>query len=94
MDKRLEEILHITQEECAEVTQAISKVFRFGFSGIHNGKSNKQHLEEELGDLECMIELIKAEFAVDEVEVVKAKVRKAEKLNRWSTHIRTKVVET
>lgn len=93
MDKRLEEILHITQEECAEVTQAISKVFRFGFSGIHNGKSNKQHLEEELGDLECMIELIKAEFAVDEVEVVKAKVRKAEKLNRWSTHIRTKVVE-
>lgn len=94
MDKRLEEILHITQEECAEVTQAISKVFRFGFSGIHNGKSNKQHLEEELGDLECMIELIKSEFAVDEVEVVKAKVRKAEKLNRWSTHIRTKVVET
>ena len=69
-------------------------MFRFGFSGIHNGKSNKQHLEEELGDLECMIELIKAEFAVDEVEVVKAKVRKAEKLNRWSTHIRTKVIET
>lgn len=93
MDKRLEEILHITQEECAEVTQAISKVFRFGFSGIHNGKSNKQHLEEELGDLECMIDLIKSEFAVDEVEVVKAKVRKAEKLNQWSTHIRTKVIE-
>lgn len=41
-----------------------------------------------------MIELIKAEFAIDEVEVVKAKVRKAEKLNRWSTHIRTKVIET
>lgn len=92
MDKRLEEILHITQEECAEVTQAISKVFRFGFAAVHNGKSNKMHLEEEIGDLECMIDLIKAEFAVDEAEVQKAKIKKAEKLNQWSTHIRTKVV--
>ena len=93
MDKRLEEILHITQEECAEVTQAISKIFRFGFASQHNGKSNKQRLEEELGDLECMIELIKSEFAVDEDEVLKAKLLKAQKLNQWSTHIRTKIVE-
>lgn len=92
MDKRLEEILHITQEECAEVTQAISKVFRFGFASQHNGKSNKQHLEEELGDLLCMIDLIMGEFAVDEEEVVKAKIRKAAKLNQWSAHIKTKVV--
>ena len=35
------EILLITQEECAEVTQAISKVFRFGIDAKHNGKSNR-----------------------------------------------------
>jgi NTP pyrophosphatase (non-canonical NTP hydrolase) len=92
MEKRLEEILHITQEECAEVTQAISKVFRFGFAGKHEGKSNKQHLEEEIGDLECMLELLKTEFAIDSEQVALAKIRKAAKLNTWSTHIRTEVV--
>jgi NTP pyrophosphatase (non-canonical NTP hydrolase) len=92
MEKRLEEILHITQEECAEVSQAISKVFRFGFAGSHGGKSNKQSLEEEIGDLECMLELLKLEFAIDREQVELAKLRKAIKLNTWSTHIRTEVV--
>lgn len=92
MEQRLEEIMHIAQEECAEVTQAISKVFRFGFAGVHNGKSNKQSLEEEIGDLECMIELMKLEFAIDREAVEQAKIRKAEKLNTWSKHIRTEVV--
>lgn len=92
VEKRLEEILHITQEECAEVTQAISKVFRFGFSGNHNGISNKQSLEEEIGDLECMLELLKQEFAIDREQVEVAKLRKATKLNTWSTHIRTEIV--
>ena len=31
-----QEIMMIAQEECAEVTQAISKVFRFGFDSVHN----------------------------------------------------------
>lgn len=93
MDKRLQEILFITQEECAEVTQAISKVFRFGFAGKHNGISNKQALEEEIGDLECMIELLKQEFAVDSDLIAQAKIRKAEKLNVWSTNIKTTIVK-
>lgn len=92
MDK-LQEILLITQEECAEVTQAISKVFRFGFTAKHNGKTNKQHLEEEIGDLECMIDLLKQSGAIDDFEVAKAKIAKSEKLNKWSTNIRTKVEE-
>ena len=32
MNKSQKEILLIAQEECAEVTQAISKVFRFGMN--------------------------------------------------------------
>ena len=48
-----QEILLITQEECAEVTQAISKVFRFGMDDEYNGVTNREHLEEELGDLLC-----------------------------------------
>ena len=92
MSERLNEILHITQEECAEVTQAISKVFRFGFTGFHNGKTNKESLEEEIGDLECMLELLKQEFAIDRDKVEQAKLRKTTKLNTWSSHIRTEIV--
>ena len=92
MDKRLQEIMLITQEECAEVTQAISKVFRFGFAGKYNGKSNKESLEEELGDLECMIELLKQEFAVDRKKIEDAKIRKTQKLNTWSENIKTEIV--
>lgn len=90
MNKVEREILLITQEECAEVTQAISKVFRFGFAGKHNGKSNKERLEEELGDLLCMVDLIMTSYMADEAEVLKAKAKKAEKLNTWSS-IKTKV---
>lgn len=78
------EVMLITQEECAEVTQAISKVFRFGFASEHNGKSNKQHLEEEIGDLLCMIELMIEKGIVDGVAVAKAGVAKKEKLAKWS----------
>jgi NTP pyrophosphatase (non-canonical NTP hydrolase) len=51
MNDKETEIILIAQEECAEVIQAISKVNRFGIDGIHNGKSNRDHLEEEIGDL-------------------------------------------
>ena len=50
IDVKTKEILLIAQEECAEVTQAISKIFRFGFLSQHNGRTNRQHLAEELGD--------------------------------------------
>ena len=34
MTESEKQILLICQEECAEVTQAISKVFRFGFDSV------------------------------------------------------------
>ncbi len=92
MNNNVHEILLITQEECAEVTQAISKVFRFGFSSKHpvSGKSNLASLEEEVGDLLCMIDLLLAECVIDGQRVMEAKVRKSEKLNTWS-NIKTEV---
>ena len=47
------EVLLITQEECAEVVQAISKCFRFGMNDSYNGKTNRESLVLELGDLQC-----------------------------------------
>ena len=79
-----DEIMLIAQEECAEVTQAISKVFRFGIDGEHNGKTNKHRLEEELGDLLCMIELMVEKDIVDAEAVAYARVAKKTKLATWS----------
>jgi NTP pyrophosphatase (non-canonical NTP hydrolase) len=78
------EILLITQEECAEVTQAISKVFRFGFDSVHKGVNNRQHLEEEIGDLMCMIDLLIDKGIVSEAAVMTAKHEKMNKLMTWS----------
>jgi NTP pyrophosphatase (non-canonical NTP hydrolase) len=78
------EIMLIAQEECAEVTQAISKVFRFGIDAVHNGKSNREHLEEEIGDLQCMISLMCEKGLIDPVAVLEAKQRKLTKLEQWS----------
>jgi NTP pyrophosphatase (non-canonical NTP hydrolase) len=79
-----QEILLIAQEECAEVTQAISKVFRVGMEDHHNGVSNREHLEEELGDLMCMIDLIIDSGMVSESAVMTAKSEKMTKLVAWS----------
>jgi NTP pyrophosphatase (non-canonical NTP hydrolase) len=78
------EILLITQEECAEVVQAISKVFRFGFDSTHNGQNNREHLEEEIGDLMCMIDLLIDHGIVSEAAVMTAKEEKYHKLQQWS----------
>ena len=84
MNKSESEILLIAQEECAEVTQAISKVFRFGSDHFYNGVSNKAHLSEEVGDLMCMIDLLIDNGIVSESAVMTAKNEKLNKLMTWS----------
>ncbi len=78
------EIMAITQEECAEVIQAISKVFRFGIDNSHNGVTNREHLTTELGDLHCMIELMVESKMVDRQELLYASGNKRKKLITWS----------
>ena len=84
MDKQIKEILCITQEECAEVTQAISKIFRFGMDTVWNNETNKEHLEEELGDVLAMISILQSEGIVREEKVLAAWGNKLEKLSKWS----------
>jgi NTP pyrophosphatase (non-canonical NTP hydrolase) len=86
MNEKEREILLVTQEECAEVTQAISKCFRFGLDQIKPGKSytNREHLEEELGDLIAMIKLLTEHDMVNLDNIEKASLNKIEKLKQWS----------
>jgi NTP pyrophosphatase (non-canonical NTP hydrolase) len=81
---RQEEIMLICQEECAEVAQAISKVFRFGVDGEHLGSTNRERLEEEIGDLLCMIEMLTEEEIIDASVVARAAQAKRAKLAKWS----------
>jgi hypothetical protein len=86
MNDPLREILLITQEECAEVTQAISKCFRFGLDNAKPNKplTNAEHLEGEIGDLLAMIDLLKLYNVVSDQGLNKAKQAKIEKLKVWS----------
>jgi NTP pyrophosphatase (non-canonical NTP hydrolase) len=86
MNEKLSEVMDITQEECAEVIQAISKIRRFGLENHKYGETytNAQHLEEELGDLLAMIDLLKSMGIVSDEGLNAAKQAKIEKLKKWS----------
>lgn len=78
------EVLLILQEECAEVTQAISKCFRFGMDASHNERTNKERLEEEVGDLLCMIDILVERGMVNDEKINEARKNKRSKLEKWS----------
>jgi NTP pyrophosphatase (non-canonical NTP hydrolase) len=84
MNDKQKEVMLIAQEECAEVVQAISKIFRFGPNDVYNDFTNKQRLEEEVGDLLCMIRLMMDQGIIDENNVNAASIQKRIKLERWS----------
>lgn len=86
MYDKTKEILDITQEECAEVIVAISKISRFGIDHLKPGKplTNRQHLEEEIGDLLAMIDLMVDNRIIDMDTVIVAKQAKIQKLRLWS----------
>ena len=73
------EILTILQEEAAEVIQIVSKIHRFG-----HHPDNMKKLAQELGDLQCMINLCIEHHLVDEAMLQIRTQEKREKLKFWS----------
>jgi NTP pyrophosphatase (non-canonical NTP hydrolase) len=86
MEKKMNEILNILTEECAEVIQAISKTQRFGMDNTNpfSTETNREHLEQEIGDLLTMIDLLFVKGIINEENILKAQQRKIEKLKIWS----------
>ena len=80
------EVMDILQEECAEVVVAVSKISRFGFDNFKPGKpkTNREHLAEELGDLQAMIDLCIQFNLVGSEQVSIAADNKIAKLKQWS----------
>jgi hypothetical protein len=75
----MKEILTILQEECAEVIQIASKIHRFG-----HHPDNMKRLAEELGDLQCMIDLCVEHDLVDATKLQIYSREKRQKLKVWS----------
>ena len=79
------EILVITQEECAEVIQEVSKIFRFGIDNQHkDGMAHRAKLEMEVGDLLAMIDLMFEHHLIDTKNVQTSIQNKKDKLKVWS----------
>ena len=86
MNDKNRETLIILQEECAEVVQATSKIFRFGMDQImgNQEETNLKLLEGEIGDVLAMIDLLQSQGLISKEGLNKAKKAKIEKLKKWS----------
>ena len=77
----LKETLTILSEECAEVVQANSKLIRFGV----DNEENKDHLEQELGDIMAMICILDYYVYVNIERIGSHMEPKLIKLKKYST---------
>lgn len=86
MDKKIAEALGILQEECAEVIVEISKCRRFGLNSVHykTGIEHSRMLEQEIGDVLAMIDILVEQMVIDPSALITAKQSKKEKLKKWS----------
>jgi NTP pyrophosphatase (non-canonical NTP hydrolase) len=83
MEDKLQELLTITMEECGELIQACSKAIRC------DEYYNNEKLIEEIGDVQCMIDLIR-QFDLVSLEEINNQVDiKEKKLKKWSSLLET-----
>ena len=79
MDNKLQELLTITMEECAELIQACSKMIRT------NGETKyERQLQDEVGDVLTLIEVLKHSGLVTDKQIEDRMKIKKEKLMKWS----------
>tara|TARA_Y100000593_G_scaffold78362_1_gene145512 strand:+ start:293 stop:544 length:252 start_codon:yes stop_codon:yes gene_type:complete len=79
MENKLQELLTITMEECGELIQACSKAIRC------DEYYNNEKLIEEIGDVQCMIDLIRQYDLVSLTEINNQVNIKEKKLKKWSS---------
>ncbi len=84
----LQQLMAITAEECGELTQTCMKIMR-KFDSFDQLKDDPyaQQLVDELGDVQCMIELMIDHGIVGHKEIAQSANFKREKLKTWSTLI-------
>lgn len=83
----LQEIMTITSEECAELSQVCSKIMRKYSEKNELNKEWKEKLIEEAGDVYAMLEILVEHGYVRWIDLQERVVVKREKLKRWSSII-------
>jgi hypothetical protein len=84
-DGRTRELLICAAEECAEVTQRITKALRFGLDEVHPGQplTNAQRIAGELGDLQAVVNMLAALDVLNSMEIAAAATAKYPKLDHF-----------
>ena len=73
------ELLVITSEEASEIIKVVSKILRFGMQ-----PKDQKALIEEIGDMQCMIDLIVEHKLVSKKQIKDRSKIKRTKLKKWS----------
>lgn len=91
IDNKLDFILVLAGEECAELQQCFSKIMRFGIDDLYNGSTNKQRLITELIDfgvvLDLLIDELGIENEINDSESFKNKLEKIRKYLEYSKSV-------
>ena len=77
------ECLVVTSEECAELTKVCMKILRFGIDD-----EKKSDLISEMGDVQCMIDLLGDHLYISKEQILEASAAKREKLKKWSNLVK------
>jgi len=81
---KLQQLMTITMEECGELTQACSKIIRKFRYREEIWEEKRKTLIEEIGDVQCMIELMIDHGIVTHKEIAERSEIKRDKLKKWS----------
>jgi NTP pyrophosphatase (non-canonical NTP hydrolase) len=84
----IQQLMAITAEECGELTQVCMKIMR-KYDTLEDMSKDKYRnlLVEELGDVQCMIELMIDHGVVSHKEIAERSNIKRDKLKVWSSII-------
>lgn len=84
------ERIAVLLEELGEAQQVIGKILRHGYETTNpleeNGKTNREKLEMELGDIVCAMGLMVQNEDISDEEIEKRAYSKVPKLNKWMHH--------
>lgn len=84
--KTVELLLVQLMEECGEVTQAASKILRFGIDDFHPRDpelTNKRRISQECGDILGMIDMLIADGIIDPDEMFLTKTHRPGKVHKY-----------
>ena len=84
----LQELMVLTMEECGELTQRCSKIIRKFETLEEVTEEQRELLHEEVGDVQCMIDLMIESGLLTKAEIDARMYTKRNKLKIWSKLIK------